>query len=161
MENFDVCLHAKNQVYPLPLSWNITKILQTCYFGYSGCTWQHPPKVIPVAYRKLLMFICKPKINLIRIFFLEILHFKESCNLGWSTRGYNSRTWILPGRGFVTERQELKEFSFCIAIRENNGIFKNTLMQNTLFLVPFCPNLNKTEFPTKIGLAHFLASIVP
>ena len=27
------------------------------------------------------MFICKQKINLIYLIFLQILHFKESCNL--------------------------------------------------------------------------------
>ena len=31
--------------------------------------------------QKTSMFICRPKINFIICFFLEILHFKESCNL--------------------------------------------------------------------------------
>ena len=33
VENFHVYLHAKN-IYPLPISWNITLTLQTCYFEY-------------------------------------------------------------------------------------------------------------------------------
>ena len=36
-ENFRVCLYAKNQIYPLHLSWNIIKILKTS---------QPPPKTI-------------------------------------------------------------------------------------------------------------------
>ena len=36
VENLDVYLHAKNHIYQLPLFWNITKILQTCYFWYFG-----------------------------------------------------------------------------------------------------------------------------
>ena len=34
-------------------------------------------------------------------------------------------------------------------------------MQNTLFWGPFCSNLGKNKFSTKIEFRHFLASIVP
>lgn len=34
VENFDVYLHAKNQIYHYPLSWDTAKILQTWYFQY-------------------------------------------------------------------------------------------------------------------------------
>ena len=38
--------------------------------------------------QKTSMFICMPKIKFIIVFFLEILHFKESCNLiGWQHFG--------------------------------------------------------------------------
>ena len=36
VENFDVILHAKNQIYPLFLSWNITDIpTYTEYFEHA------------------------------------------------------------------------------------------------------------------------------
>ena len=44
IENFDVYIHAKYQIFPSPLSWNIAKVLQTCYFGYFGNAWEHAPK---------------------------------------------------------------------------------------------------------------------
>ena len=44
--NFNVYLHAKNQIYPVPLPWNVAKILQTCYFGYLGDVWPPPQKPI-------------------------------------------------------------------------------------------------------------------
>ena len=34
-------------------------------------------------------------------------------------------------------------------------------MQNTVFWGPFCPNLGKNEFSTKIELGHILTSISP
>ena len=34
-----------------------------------------------ISMQKMSMFICMPRINFIICFFLEILHFKESCNL--------------------------------------------------------------------------------
>ena len=34
MEKFDVYLHVKNQVHSWLLSWNISNILQICYFWY-------------------------------------------------------------------------------------------------------------------------------
>ena len=69
------------------------------------------------------MFICKPQINLITHFFLEILHFKESCNVIGQKHGQ-----LLQSNSFSRHRvcdeksriKELKEFSFCIAFREKN-----------------------------------------
>lgn len=40
----------------------------------------------------------------------------------------------------------------------NDKMFKK--MQNTLFWSPFCPNLGKKLFFHKIGLRHFLVSIL-
>ena len=57
------------------------------------------------------MFIHKQKINLIPKFFLEMLHFKESCNLtGLERFGCNSRTriLILPDMRLAMVSQELK-----------------------------------------------------
>ena len=115
-------LHAKNQLHPSFLFWDIAKKVQTCYVGYFGHVWLWPVKndttslektlmfifmqknhifpsplffkyynniaclAIPLKrdssnLQETLMFICKPNINLIHQFFLEILHFKNSCNL--------------------------------------------------------------------------------
>ena len=60
--------------------WRYCKYMQTSYFGYFGHAWLCTPKMI-VSTCKTVMFFCMPKINLIIHFFLEILHFKKSCNL--------------------------------------------------------------------------------
>ena len=36
IENFDVYLHVKNQIYLSPPFRDIAKLLQTWYFGYFG-----------------------------------------------------------------------------------------------------------------------------
>ena len=72
---------VQNHVNPSRLSWDITKILQTCYFGYFRCAWPHPPKLITVTCRELWCLSANCKSTWSINFFLEILHFKESCNL--------------------------------------------------------------------------------
>ena len=42
-EIFDVYLQAKNQLHYSCFSWEIAKLLQTCYFGYSRQAWLHKP----------------------------------------------------------------------------------------------------------------------
>ena len=72
------CLSScKNHIYPSPLSWNITKILQTCYFEYFGHASPCPPKAIAPTL-EILMVICKQKINLIPRFFSAIWLVKNS-----------------------------------------------------------------------------------
>ena len=58
------------------LFWRYCKDMQI-YFGYSGHAWLHTPKMIVSACRRLQ---CLTAFNFITHFFLEILHFKESCN---------------------------------------------------------------------------------
>ena len=54
------CLSSlKNHIYSSPLSWNITKILQTCYFGYFGHACPCPSKAI--TYSKLWCFSANKK----------------------------------------------------------------------------------------------------
>ena len=92
----------KINFYSSPLSWNITKILQTC--GYYGYAWlRHQPVENSVK----LMLICKQKINLVPQFILQILHFwprifwgitpeQEFCQtrgLGWKVK--IKRTFII------------------------------------------------------------------
>ena len=40
-ENLDVYQHAKNQLHHLLLSWDIAKILHSCYFEYFRHAWLH------------------------------------------------------------------------------------------------------------------------
>ena len=56
-------LHAKNHIYPCPLPWNITKILQTYYFGYYGQSWPRPPKTMTSTARKFLCLLANKKSN--------------------------------------------------------------------------------------------------
>ena len=118
-------LHKKSTWSSL-LFWDIAKILQTCYFGYSGHTWPRPPDAMAWTCRKL-----------------------------WCLSA-----GILPDMGLAAESQESKEHSFCIVYRKN----KSQNFQKSVkypILDPFGPNLGKNEFSKKIGLRHFLASIVP
>ena len=63
------------------LFWRYCKDMQTSYFWYFGHAWLHTPKNILVQDFDVYLL---PKINFIIHFFLEILQFKESCNLiGW------------------------------------------------------------------------------
>ena len=55
-EIFDVYLEAKNRLHYSCFPWDISKILQTCYFGYFGQVWLHKPKQpIPDKNSELLM----------------------------------------------------------------------------------------------------------
>ena len=71
---FEFYLHINNLLY---ISLDIAKLLQTCYFSYFENAWPQAPKTT----LSTLMFIYVEKIKLFPRFFLEILHFKESCNL--------------------------------------------------------------------------------
>ena len=53
VENFDVYLHAKHQTYSSPFSWNISNVLQICYFEYFEHAWPGPPKTTVSTCRKL------------------------------------------------------------------------------------------------------------
>ena len=69
---------SKNSNLPLTYFWNIARMLQACYFGYFEHAWAHSQKPIASAWSKLW---CKsqykmPKVNVIPLFFLEILHLK-------------------------------------------------------------------------------------
>ena len=45
-ESFDVYMQTKNQLHPSRFSWDIAKILQTCYFGYFKHVLLCTPKMI-------------------------------------------------------------------------------------------------------------------
>ena len=60
-ETFDVYIQAKDQFYPSCFPWDITNILQTCYFGCFGHAWLLTLKVILSACRKLLCLHARKK----------------------------------------------------------------------------------------------------
>ena len=75
------CLYSCKKIIFIPhLSWNITKILQACYFRYFGHVWPRPPTATELTCRKLWCLSAN-KNQLDPSIFLQILHFKESCNL--------------------------------------------------------------------------------
>ena len=73
VENFDVYLHAKNQIYPY-LSWCIAKILQTCLGTLSMHSHTHQKKYQLNDNFDVYLHAKNQH------FFLKTLHFKESCN---------------------------------------------------------------------------------
>ena len=185
------------------LFWGITKILQTCYFGYFWYAWLWSVKTIFPARKKLwclpsckksyssLTYIlkyckdienflfwvlwvfwiyvwpCPPKAIYLQTqnhrdlsIFLQILHFKESCNLigqehfGQYIQNKNfARHWSWDGKSRIKK----KNYFALFLGKTNDKIFKNT--KYPIFR-SFCSNLGKNELSTKIGLRPFLASIV-
>ena len=106
------------------------------------------------------MFIFMPKTNSIIHFFLEILHFKESCNLtGWQHFCPQLENQNFPRYGVGGE------ISITILTFISNH-FQEKLMTKFfkkfkkpyfgLFLAPFCSNLGKNGFTWKKGLCQFL-----
>ena len=79
-ETFDVYLRAKNQLH----SSIFLEILQRYVNFLFWVLWTYlatPTQNHSINFQETLMFICMPKINFIIHFFLEIFHFRESCNL--------------------------------------------------------------------------------
>ena len=84
------CLFAGKKPHPPP-SHAFLEILQRyanfLFWVLWACLAAHTHNDC-INLHKTSMFICIPKINFIIHFFLEILHFKESCNLiGWQNFG--------------------------------------------------------------------------
>ena len=99
--NFDVYLHAKNQVYPSLLSWNLAKIMWTCFFGYSGHAWSRPPQTTVPTRRKLW---CLSKYKKSTWSLTYFLRYKNP--VIWLDEGiliHNLRIKILPGKGFAVK----------------------------------------------------------
>ena len=90
----------KNDLCHSPLSWNITKILLKCFFGYFEHAWPHLPKVVTATW------------------------------LVKNILGNNFKKRILPHRVCDGKSRIKKGFSFCIVFRKNKWHFtkmKNTL----------------------------------
>ena len=101
------------------------------------------------------MFICM-KINFIINFFLELLHFKESCNLiGQQHLGHNLRNFIRYG---ISGEISLTILVFIL------DYFQQKLMTKVFkkskkpcfgaICGSFCPNLGKNKFSRKKGLCQ-------
>ena len=70
----------ENQLYTSPLSWNIEKIMQFCYFGYIGHNaWLWPLKMKVLDFRKLWCVYSYKKSNLSLTSFLKFC--KDTANL--------------------------------------------------------------------------------
>ena len=81
--NFRVYLQAKYQLYPPHFSGDIEKIWKLILILiniFQTCLVTHTQND-SINLQKTLMFVDMPTINFIIHFFLEILYFKESCNL--------------------------------------------------------------------------------
>ena len=78
VKNFRVYLQAKNQLHLSRFSGDIERYANL--FGYFGHVWLRTPKMLVSTCRKLRCLSAYQK-NFTGHFFLEILHFKEPCNL--------------------------------------------------------------------------------
>ena len=98
------------------------------------------------------MFIHKQKINLIPQFFLEILHFKESCSL----TGQEHFGFLLQNKNFV--RYEVGSETSKIFILHCFWESQITCSKNVKYpiLGPFLPKFGqKGIFPQKLGSVTF------
>ena len=73
---FCIYLQTKEQLHPTSFSGDI----QTLLFWVLWVFLAMHNRNHKINLYKILMFLCIPKINFIIHFFLEILHFKESCS---------------------------------------------------------------------------------
>ena len=92
------------------------------------------------------MFICKQRTNFIINFFLEILHFKESCHLiGWQHR---ERQFCQIGDWWWNINNNISFHIRLFPGKTNDKIFKKIQKEPYLgpFLGPFYPNLGKNYF---------------
>ena len=96
------------------------------------------------------MFICMPKILFITHFFIEILHFKESCKLiGWLHFSLTQEPtfwhiwdwwWNINNNIFILD---------CFQEKLISKFFKKKKKYFGAIFDPFCPNLAKINFPGK------------
>ena len=113
---------------------------------------------------KETLFIHKQKINLIPQFFLEILHYEESCNLISLILIDNFRTRISQDIGFAMESQEFKGISFCIVFRKNKRQhLKKKRSKKYRFWTLFTQiwarrNFHKNRAPSLFSIYSFLTS---
>ena len=105
------------------------------------------------------MFIYMPKIHFIIHFLLEILHFKEPCNLiGWQHFGLKleNQNFARYGIGGEISRTILVFIIYHFQEKLMTNFFKRSKKTYCgVILGPFCPNLQKNEFSWKIGLSVF------
>ena len=107
--------------------------------------------------QKTSMFICMSKINFSIHFFLEILSFKESCNLiCWQNFGpqleYSEifQIWDWPQNINNNISFHFRSFP------KKSNVEKCKKPYSEVILLYFCPNLDKNEFSWEKGLCQFL-----
>ena len=146
-------LHAKKEIA------KIAKICKLHIVGTMGRIGHAQPND-STNLLKTLMFICMPKINFIIHFFLEILHFTESCNLiGWKHFDslLENQNFARYGIGCKISITIIVFILYYFQEKNNDKIFQK--IQKTLFLGhfgPFIPNLGKNKFSWEKGLRQFL-----
>ena len=138
---FEVIFKQKH-VYPSPLSWNITQILQTFCSGYFENARLQWPKMIAETCRILWCLSTKQKST----YTLK----NPAIWLVKNILGNNSRTRILPNIGFAMESQQIKQFSFCIVFEKTNEDNLKKI-QNALFAKIW----EKMNFPQKSKFVIF------
>ena len=79
VENFRIYLQAKEPLQALVFLEILHRYANFLFWVLKACLDTHNQNN-SINLQKILNFLCMPKINLIIHFFLEILHFKESCS---------------------------------------------------------------------------------
>ena len=179
-ETFDVHLQAKNQLHLSCSPWDVARILQYVILSTLGMSGYAHPKW-SMNWQKTFVFICRHKINLILLvfleifqrhthskrqyevnfiihFFLEMLHSKEFCNfIGLSILAHNLRTRILLDIGLVVNiNNNIKLHFRLFPWKTNNTISKNP--KNFIsgpFWTLFALIRTKMNFPGKKGSISF------
>ena len=110
----------------LDQSWDIAKILETCYFRYFGNDWPCPPELtVSTCTKAWCLYACKTSALSIHPFFLEIL--QRYCKLiyfGWF--GY---AWLWSSKRMV---------SACKNLHAKNQIAPSRLSWNTANILRTC-----------------------
>ena len=147
---------TKNKPHLSLLSWNITKTLQTCYFGYFGHVWSHPPQALALSCRKLWCLSATKKsawrLNVFyRYYTLENLAIWLTTNI----LGNNSKTSILPDMRFAMESQQLKELSFRVVFKRKKWQNFQKNVKDPILWALFAQIWAKMNFSQKSGNVTF------
>ena len=101
------------------------------------------------------IFTCMQKINFIIYFFLEILHFKESCNLiGW--QHWELEFCQICGWWWNINNNISFHFRLCTRKIINRSFIENEKNYFGVILWPFCRNLRENKFSWRRELCKFL-----
>ena len=162
----------KNQIHPPCFSGDIAKICKLFFFLVLwACLITHTQNDSINLY-KTSVFSGMSKIHFIVHFFLEILHFKEFCNLiGWKHFGEHleSQNFARYGIGgeisttilvFILNYFQEKQMTKFFQKSKKKKKKKKTIMGPFLALfaqiwATFCSNLGKNEFSWKKGSVSF------
>ena len=133
-ETFTVYLQAKNQLHPSRVPWNITNILQTCYFEYFAHAWLRRFKVILSTCKKLSS-LSVAKINFILFVFLKIFKNSQTSYFGYFGDSWRSSKMML---------STCRKTSIFICIRKVN--FITYFFLKILFFKESCYLIDQLHF---------------